>query len=242
MKWLLEKYRLNKKIKELQNRIESLSICYLTGAGVSVPSGIRPFRGKDGIYEEIPDLIYKLRPDSFESDPDFLYNFHEKFRIELENKYPNKIHELIAKTAQSIITQNIDDLHEKSGFKEVIHVHGDVQHHSCRVCLEVSEGPFKMNDSCKFCQTEHKLRHHVVLFKEGIINQKASRRAMHEAQVLIAIGTSGSVYPVAMYPQMFEGIRICINETLPANAHMFDAVLIGNTEKILEQLLKNKLK
>jgi NAD-dependent deacetylase len=217
------------------------NICFLTGAGISIKSGINPFRGKNGIYTNNPDLIYKLRPDSFESDPEFLYNFHENFRKDITNKKPNIVHTIISKVAANVITQNIDDLHEKSGFDNVIHVHGAVSEYRCRSCHFVFKGEFKIDEECSRCG-ERMLRHNVVLFKEHLLDNHKAKIALEDAEIFIAVGTSGLIYPVAQYPQLTKGITICINPEVPDNAHMFDYLLIGDPEKLLSELMNNDRK
>ena len=222
-------------IQELKPLIKGKKICYLTGAGISVASGVKPFRGKDGIYTNNPDLIYKLRPDTFETDPDFLYNFHEDFREQLLDKKPNIVHDIITKTAFDVITQNIDDLHEKSGFNKVIHIHGQVNEYRCRSCHFIYKGSFSQNQECIRCG-EQKLRHNVVLFKENLLKNNLAMIVLEEAEIFIAVGTSGTIYPVAQYPQLTKAITICINPELPENHHMFQHVLIGDPEKLLMSL------
>jgi NAD-dependent deacetylase len=225
-------------IKKLKPLLKNKKICFLTGAGISINSGVSPFRGENGIYTKDPDLIYKLRPDSFETDPHFLYNFHENFRIDLIDKKPNIVHDIITKKAFDVITQNIDDLHEKSGFKKVIHVHGQVNEYRCRSCHFIYKGIFVQEQSCIRCG-EQKLRHNVVLFKENLLKNDLALLALSCAEVFIAVGTSGTIYPVAQYPQLTNGITICINPELPENSHMFQYVLIGDPEKILTSLFED---
>lgn len=215
-------------------------IVFITGAGVSVPSGIKPFRGPDGIYETQPDLKYKLRPDFFESDPKFLYDFHNEFKNLINSKTYNKIHELIEKTKAHVVTMNIDNFHEKSGSKHVFHVHGSVFNIKCRNCDYKEENKdFKIDDKCPQCGLVT-LRHDIVLFKESLNNDyNTALDLVRFSDIVIQIGSSGEVYPMADLPSKCKGVKICINPESPKNSNLFNHVILGDVVLELEKLIDN---
>jgi NAD-dependent deacetylase len=218
-------------------------IVFITGAGVSVPSGIKPFRGPDGIYEAQPDLKYKLRPDSFETDPQFLYDFHQDFIKEINSKTYNKIHELISQTEAPVITMNIDNFHELSGSKNVFHVHGSVFNIKCRSCdYKESNKSFKIDEKCPQCGL-NTLRHDIVLFKESLNPDFFTAiDLVRFADIVIQIGSSGEVYPMADLPSKCQGIKICINPESPKNSHLFNHLILGDVLENLEKLINNDFK
>jgi len=231
---IIEKRKLLKEISLIKERIDTTNIVFITGAGISIESGIAPFRGKNGIYTKNPELGFKLRPDSFKTDPQFLYDFHEEFKRDLLEKKPNSVHEIIAKHGHVVITQNIDDLHEKAGSDFVLHLHGEVNEYRCQSCGNAPvKGDFLFHDSCD-CGAS--LRHNVVLFKESVLHIEKAQRIIKKASLLIQIGTSGKVYPAANLAVQAD-FSITVNPELPDNSHLFNYNLVGNPKEILKLLL-----
>lgn len=213
-------------------------IVAITGAGISKSAGIETFRD-NGIYDKDPDLKYKLRPDTFETDPEFLYNYHNDFKERIKDKKPTLAHELIAKHNISVITQNIDDLHEKAGSLNVLHIHGDLNSSRCLTCRQEYEKCFLFGD---LCPCGGSLRHNIILFKESLLKADKALKMILEADVLIQIGSSGMIYPVAGWVKSFkEGkdkLAICVNKEKPDNSRYFDYVLLGDCDNIVSRLLK----
>lgn len=185
----------------------------LTGAGVSVPSGIPDFRtpGK-GIWEKV-DPMKVAHIDAFRRDPDEFWHFYGNRFVTLDDKLPNAAHEAIAELERrglirGVITQNIDRLHRKAGSENLIEVHGSIEWSVCLECrarvgvdrvLELLRGGVR-TPTCEACMTA--LKPDVVLFGE-LLPEDAMSQAFalaSEADLMLAIGSSLEVYPVASLP------------------------------------------
>lgn len=214
-------------------------VLVLTGAGISKESGIETFR-ESGIYDKNPDLIYKLRPDTLETDPQFLYDFHHQFKHKADLAHPNLAHKALADLGCTIITQNIDHLHERSGSKDVIHLHGDLYTSRCEKCRHVENQSFLFGDTCKHCGG--RLRNNVVLFKEPVLNTEEIVSLLLEADVFIQIGSSGVVYPAASFINTFNHnphkTSICIDVTPPENVIPFTYFLKGNATEVVPKVVE----
>lgn len=233
---LIDNFLTYKKLSKL--RVKNILI--ITGAGISKEAGIETFR-ENGIYDKNPELIYKLRPDSFETDPQFLYDFHNDFKIKNQNKTPTKAHLSIAKHGIKVITQNIDDLHEKAGSLNVLHIHGELNSSRCEKCKKMFNEYFVFGDNCKVCNG--RLRHNVVLFKEPVLKNNEAENLLKEADFLIQIGSSGVVYPVAGYIDLFNQYSnfskksLCIDVKDPGNRSNFDYFLKGTASSVVPKVL-----
>jgi NAD-dependent deacetylase len=179
-------------------------IVVLTGAGVSAESGIPTFRASDGLWEQhrIEDVA---TPEGFLRDPDLVQNFYNQRRALLKSVQPNPAHDAIARLQQqwpdrvTLITQNIDDLHERAGSPEVIHMHGELLKVRCVRTGQVYAWSEDVTaaDRCSCCQLGAVLRPHIVWFGEEPLQMQAIYEALSQADLFVAIGTSGHVYPAA---------------------------------------------
>ena len=179
-------------------------IVVLTGAGVSAESGIPTFRASDGLWEQhrIEDVA---TPEGFLRDPDLVQHFYNQRRALLKSVLPNPAHYAIARLQQhwpdtvTLITQNIDDLHERAGSPEVIHMHGELLKVRCVRTGEVRVWSDDVTavDRCSCCQPKAVLRPHIVWFGEEPLQMAAIYEALAQADLFVAIGTSGHVYPAA---------------------------------------------
>jgi len=179
-------------------------IVVLTGAGVSAESGIPTFRASDGLWEQhrIEDVA---TPDGFRRDPDLVQNFYNQRRALLKSVRPNPAHDAIARLQQqwpstvTLITQNIDDLHERAGSPEVIHMHGELLKVRCVRTGQVYAWSEDVTaaDHCSCCQPGAVLRPHIVWFGEEPLQMQAIYEALSQADLFVAVGTSGHVYPAA---------------------------------------------
>jgi len=186
------------------------NIVILTGAGISAESGIQTFRAEDGLWENcrVEDVA---TPEGFVADPDFVQDFYNQRRSKLQEKgiKPNAAHlalgQLQAKFSGSltIITQNIDDLHERGGNTDVIHMHGELLKVRCVVSGRVVEhkGDIVTGDLCSCCEHPAQLRPHIVWFGEIPLEMEAIDLTIKNADLFVAIGTSGNVYPAAGFVQ-----------------------------------------
>ncbi|MBX3094211.1 MAG: NAD-dependent protein deacylase [Cryobacterium sp.] len=179
-------------------------IVVLTGAGVSAESGIRTFRAADGLWEEhrIEDVA---TPEGFRADPALVHRFYNERRRQLVGGTvePNAAHLALARLEQQhpggtmIVTQNIDDLHERAGSRNLIHMHGELLRMRCVACDHLSERltDSSVADACAECGGA--LRPHVVWFGEMPLDLDTIYDALEACAVFVAIGTSGNVYPAA---------------------------------------------
>lgn len=185
---------------------EKPRVVVLTGAGISAESGIRTFRAADGLWEEcrVEDVA---TPEGFQRDPEGVQQFYNARRRQLRQPeiQPNAAHLALAKLESVLgehfllVTQNIDNLHERAGNKRVIHMHGELLKVRCVRSRQVINwlDDITPADRCHCCQIPEVLRPHVVWFGEMPLGMDEIYHAISEADYFIAIGTSGHVYPAA---------------------------------------------
>jgi len=193
-------------------------IVVLTGAGISAESGLKTFRDADGLWENEPVRIVAT-PEGFESEPERVITFYNKLRNSLKNVEPNAAHHALVKLEEKygdnflLITQNVDDLHQRAGSKRVIAMHGELLKVRClgpdgHVMHCTEEQPEK----CPKCGA--KMRPHIVWFGEIPFEMKRIQKALSQCDLFAYIGTSGVVYPAAGFRQMakFSGAHVvCLN-------------------------------
>lgn len=182
------------------------SIVVLTGAGISVESGLPSFRGADGLWEgwRLEDVA---TPEAFACQPATVQRFYDQRRRQLlgSDIRPNPAHIALAKLEQDwpgemlVITQNIDDLHERAGTRRLIHMHGELLRARCTACatLQVCRHDLEPGHPCASCGRPNALRPHVVWFGEMPLGLEATYAALARCDLFLAIGTSGQVYPAA---------------------------------------------
>ncbi|OON40660.1 NAD-dependent protein deacylase [Izhakiella australiensis] len=181
-------------------------VVVLTGAGISAESGIRTFRSADGLWEEhqVEDVA---TPEGFARDPALVQAFYNARRQQLQQPdiSPNPAHQALARLETVlgdnllVVTQNIDNLHERAGNGNVIHMHGELLKVRCSQSGQILHwaGDVGVNDRCHCCQFPSPLRPHVVWFGEMPLQMDDIYQAIAEADYFLAIGTSGHVYPAA---------------------------------------------
>ena len=175
-------------------------IVVLTGAGMSADSGLKTFREADGLWEG-HDVMEVASPHGFARNPDLVLDFYNQRRRQLKEARPNAGHLALAELESaydvSIITQNIDDLHERAGSRHVLHLHGEL----FKVRSTGNPGNIReWKDDVlvgDFCDEGHQLRPHIVWFGEDVPMLPEAARITQEADILIVIGTSLQVYPAA---------------------------------------------
>ncbi|NIF20331.1 Sir2 family NAD+-dependent deacetylase [Candidatus Pantoea multigeneris] len=182
------------------------NVVVLTGAGISAESGIRTFRADDGLWEEhrVEDVA---TPEGFRRDPMLVQAFYNARRRQLQQPevQPNAAHLALAELEQVLgdhfllVTQNIDNLHERAGSQRVLHMHGELLKLRCVSSGQVVEWTEDVTPEhrCTCCQFPSVLRPHVVWFGEMPLGMEEIYQALNEADIFIAIGTSGHVYPAA---------------------------------------------
>ncbi len=187
------------------------SIVVLTGAGVSAESGLRTFRGNDGLWNgyAVQDIA---SPQAFERDPGLVLQYYNERRRQLRDPAirPNAAHVALASlerrfTGQfTLVTQNIDDLHERAGSSRVVHMHGELLKARCLGSGRVSDvnGDLDETATCSCCPEQHPLRPHVVWLGEKPLHMEAIYRALGNCDLFVAVGTSGVVYPAAGFAEL----------------------------------------
>lgn len=179
------------------------NIVILTGAGVSAESGIDTFRDAGGLWEQhrVEDVA---TPEAFARDPDLVLRFYDMRRAAIQEKQPNAAHEALGRLDREwpgellIVTQNVDDLHERGGARRVLHMHGTHLNAWCIACDARSRwtGPLIDRPPCPGCG-EPALRPDVVWFGEMPYEMERIYAALRQADLFVSIGTSGAVYPAA---------------------------------------------
>jgi NAD-dependent deacetylase len=225
------------------------NIVILTGAGISAESGIKTFRTHDGLWENhrIEDVA---TPEGFHANPDLVQQFYNKRRKGLFDASiaPNPAHQALAKLEQSIsgsvllVTQNIDNLHERGGSKNIVHMHGELLKAQCSESgqVVVQEGDIETGDLCHCCQIPAQMRPHVVWFGEMPLQLNRIYDALSQADLFISIGTSGVVYPAAgfVHEARAHGAHtIELNLEPSALESEFEEKRYGKASQIVPQLV-----
>ncbi|TLX77778.1 NAD-dependent deacylase [Labilibacter sediminis] len=173
----------------------------LSGAGMSAESGIITFRDMGGIWEQY-DVTKVASPQAWEETPQLVMDFYNQRRKQLFECKPNKGHELLSQLEDtydiSIITQNVDDLHERAGSSKVLHLHGELKKARSTsdpsLIYTLDNWELKLGD---LCEKGSQLRPHIVWFGESVPAMYDAENIMQEADIVLIIGTSLSVYPAA---------------------------------------------
>jgi NAD-dependent deacetylase len=179
------------------------NIVILTGAGVSAESGVATFRGPGGLWEghRVEDVC---TPQALARDPELVHRFYDARREKLASVEPNAAHVALARLDAEwpgdllLVTQNVDDLHERAGSKRLLHMHGELKSALCAACgrREAWEGALPPASACARCG-EPALRPDIVFFGEMPYGMHTIETAMRAADLFVSIGTSGAVYPAA---------------------------------------------
>lgn len=175
-------------------------IVVLTGAGMSAESGIKTFRDADGLWEG-HDVMQVATPEGFKENPELVLDFYNQRRRQLLTVKPNQGHIQLAELEKdykvTIITQNVDDLHERAGSSKVIHLHGELLK-ARNIMDELNyfdhKKDIKLGDTCP---NGHQLRPHIVWFGEAVPMIETAMEICETADILVIIGTSMQVYPAA---------------------------------------------
>jgi NAD-dependent deacetylase len=197
------------------------NIVVLTGAGISAESGLATFRGADGLWEghRVEDVA---TPEAFRRDPALVHAFYDARRAQLAEVEPNAAHLALARLDAEwpgellIVTQNVDDLHERAGAKRLLHMHGALRSTWCLACDRRFPWEANLGDRplCPGCGAAGRMRPDIVWFGEMPYEMERIDRALMEADLFVSIGTSGAVYPAAGFVQT---ARYCGARTLEMN-------------------------
>lgn len=177
------------------------NLVVLSGAGISAESGLRTFRDSDGLWEEYS--IYDVAtPEAWAKNPELVLRFYNQRRLQLAQVFPNQGHNAIKELEVffnvNIITQNVDDLHERAGSTNVLHLHGELNkargHGYPNDLIDVTGKEINIGDKCS---RGSQLRPHVVWFGENVPMMDEAIRIVESADILLIVGTSLNVYPAA---------------------------------------------
>ncbi len=180
------------------------NIVILTGAGVSAELGVPTFRGPDGLWEghRVEDVA---TPEAFRRDPVLVQRFYDDRRAALARVAPNAAHLALARLDREwpgeflLVTQNVDDLHERGGSRRLLHMHGELKRALCTGCgaAPVWEGGLSGEPACPRCDAVGRLRPDIVWFGEMPYRMDVIEAAIDACDLFVSIGTSGAVYPAA---------------------------------------------
>ena len=214
------------KLKELIDSTDN--IVFFGGAGVSTESGIPDFRSKDGLYNQHDVRFDKYQPEYLLShsclvyEPKVYYEFHRQ-KMDTRNIEPNNAHKYLAALEkmgklQAIVTQNIDNLHQKAGSRVVYEIHGSALRNYCMKCGKEypSDYIFENKEPIPLCSCGGIVRPDITLYEEGLPDDqvRGAISAISQAEMLIIGGTSLSVYPAASFVDYFNGkYLVVINES-----------------------------
>jgi NAD-dependent deacetylase len=187
---------------------EPRNIVILTGAGVSAESGVATFRGPDGLWEghRVEDVA---TPEAFARHPALVHAFYDARRAKLDNVEPNAAHRALARLDAQwpgdllLITQNVDDLHDRAGSKRLLHMHGELRKGWCLACDQRSAWSGAMGEAavCPSCGRTGRVRPDIVWFGEMPYGMEQIDEALQRCDLFVSIGTSGAVYPAAGFVQ-----------------------------------------
>jgi NAD-dependent deacetylase len=226
------------------------SIVILTGAGISAESGLATFRGPDGLWEghRVEDVC---TPEALARDPLLVHRFYDERRAKLAEVAPNAAHQALAALDAAwvgdllIVTQNVDDLHERAGARRLVHMHGALNSALCAACGKAApwSGALSPGTACAGCAAP-RLRPDIVFFGEMPYEMDRIYDAIAEADLFVSIGTSGAVYPAAGFVQTAReaGARtIELNLEPSAGSALFDESRMGPATRLVPDLVRELL-
>lgn len=229
-------------------------IFVLTGAGISAESGLSTFRDKDGLWSQ-----YKIEDvasiDGYRRDPARVLEFYNMRRARHADVEPNAAHAALADLERglavkggtlTLCTQNIDNLHERAGSTNVIHMHGEISKARCMDCGDVREWerPLFLASNCLACNAIGGMRPHVVWFGEMPLEMDRIYGELTASDLFVSIGTSGSVYPAAGFVAAARGVGVAtveLNIEPSENAGMFLEQRYGPATEIVPAWVRDML-
>lgn len=226
------------------------NIVVLTGAGISAESGLATFRGPGSLWEghRVEDVC---TPEALMRDESLVLRFYDARRAALATVEPNAAHRALARLDAEwpgrlmIVTQNVDDLHERAGAKRLVHIHGELLSALCRSCGENARFSGAMMESrvCPSCGREA-LRPDIVFFGEMPYEMERIERALMDCDLFVSIGTSGAVYPAAGFVQIANATRawtLELNLDRSPGSHHFDDARQGPASRLVPEWVESVL-
>ncbi len=234
---------------------EEQNIVILTGAGISADSGVPTFRDSGGIWAKY-DYREVATPEGYAANPALVHEFYNLRRAGLRQVEPNAAHTALAQLEQhlssrggelTIVTQNVDDLHERGGAQNIIHMHGELTKVRCTNCSEVRiwRGDLTPETVCPDCAAVGCLRPDIVWFGEMPMFMDLIEEKVAAANLFVSIGTSGSVYPAAGFVGVAQSLGVqCmeINLEPSENAYLFDETRYGPAVKAVPEWVMEIIK
>lgn len=214
-----------------------MNIVVLTGAGISAESGIPTFRAKDGLWENEP-VEAVATPEGFAKDSERVHRFYNERRQHLNHVFPNAAHQALADFEKQhpgkflLVTQNIDDLHERAGSQHLKHMHGELLNVRCTSCttIHTTKNDIHSDSVCHHCHTIGTLRPDIVWFGEMPFYMDDIMHALSHCDLFIAIGTSGNVSPAAGFVQIARTAKahcVELNLHVASNENLFHERIKG---------------
>jgi len=222
----------------------------LTGAGISAESGLPTFRASDGLWAGY-NVQEICTPEALRRNPALVWDFYSKRRADCEKARPNAAHIALADLETRIsgrfflCTQNVDDLHERAGSVNLIHMHGELAKSRCeRECGRPpvdDRAVYASLDEVGRCDCGGRLRPHIVFFGEIPLEMSRIEREISNSTLMLVVGTSGSVYPAANFVHWARqaGARtVYIGPERPLNASAFTQVVEGKAGEVMPGLFE----
>lgn len=226
------------------------NIVILTGAGISAESGLATFRGPDGLWEghRVEDVC---TPEALARNPALVHRFYDERRAKLREVQPNAAHQALAALdaqwpgALLIVTQNVDDLHERAGAKRLIHMHGELCSALCAACGKARPWAEALppGSVCDGCEAD-RLRPDIVFFGEMPYEMDLIDEALRRADLFVSIGTSGAVYPAAGFVQTARHVgarTLELNLDPSAGSFYFEESRMGPASLMVPELVRELL-
>lgn len=228
------------------------NIVVLTGAGISQESGLETFRASDGTWAKF-NVADVATPGGFRRNPALVHAFYNARRRQLLSGdiHPNEAHLALADLQRqwrgevTIVTQNIDDLHERAG-ASVLHIHGELLKARCSRCggITGATDDIDVNSKCTACGTTGSMRPHVVWFEEMPMHLDVIVAALEKADLFLSIGTSGTVYPAAGFVEIAKRAgtyTVELNLEESAGASLFDERIYGPATRVVRDCVSGLL-
>ncbi len=230
------------------------SVFVLTGAGISAESGIKTFRDKDGLWEG-HSILDVATPESFQRNPTLVNEFYNQRRSQLlgGDVHPNLAHIALAEFETNfngdfvLVTQNVDNLHERAGSTAALHIHGSLLHGKCGYCEQGFDIIKDMDHqgSCSTCNKSGALRPDIVWFGEMPKHMQKIEEAVYRCDLFVSIGTSAAVYPAAGYSDLARQLgakTVELNLAPSEKSGDFDKSILGPATQLVPQFFQELLK
>lgn len=229
-----------------------MNIVILTGAGISAESGLATFRDLGGLWSQVR-LEDVACPQAFAADPARVQGFYNARRAQLNTVEPNPAHRALARLDAAwtrgdflLVTQNVDDLHDRAGSRRLVHMHGELRRARCLACGDNSPWTAEISpaSACPGCDSEGRLRPHVVWFGEMPLEMDRIEAALECCDLFVSIGTSGRVYPAAGFVAAVRGRVRTLEINLEASdgASMFDETRHGPASRLVPAWVEEVLR